>query len=320
MHVLLNQCLRLNMGKAVFAVLAYTLIRLMVLSLGLMPVMGSGEAAAVPVLMLPLAGAAAFVFYKMLSYGLSVIMARMVEKKYVTIGYLFYGFRKGAGRIARAGLVYTAAYGCAIAVALVLLKIFEPQVAALSALAEQNGIQGQSVPALLVLAFLLLVSLLELPFSFVWLVMYNDEKSGVLAAFALAFRRMCGHFFHFIGFELYAGGRDLLAVIVIQAVLLMLPQGDGVPRSVQTLATVLGFAGLVAECRSIVRLYIALPLYYYTLTGVIRPLRDADESAAAPDAGQSSDAGAAQSAGEKAALEAPSAQVQPKDGEEEHPE
>ena len=177
-----------------------------------------------------------------------------------------------------------------------------------------------AVCLLSLLAFLLIVSLLELPFSFVWLVMYNDEKSGVLAAFALAFRRMCGHFFHFIGFELYAGGRDLLAVIVIQAVLLMLPQGDGVPRSVQTLATVLGFAGLVAECRSIVRLYIALPLYYYTLTGVIRPLRDADESAAAPAAAAIPDAGAAQAAGEKAALEAPAAQVQPKDGEEEHPE
>ena len=293
MHVILNQCLRLNMGKAVFSVLFYILIMLLLLGLVVMPALSVGEGeglspeSGIAQLFFPLLFCvAAIVLLKMLSYGLTVIMSRMVEKKHVTIGYLFFGFRKGAGRILRAGLVYAVAYLAVALIVSLLILLFGPQ---LNQLFPPEKIPKEAVLVLLSLASLIPVALLHLPFSFLWPLMYKEPELGVFASFAKAFRRMRGHFFHFIGFELYAGGKDLIAMLVLQGLLLVMPQGESVPHSLQALQSVLGFAALVEEYRTIVRLCMALSLYYDTLVGVIRPLKEAEPPAPVSDAAPAKD-------------------------------
>ncbi|MBP5751748.1 MAG: hypothetical protein J6W60_02660, partial [Treponema sp.] len=108
MRMILNQCFRLNHNNILFTVLIYvflsvtsTLLPLTISSL----MMGNSVTFGMLFIILALS-IAGMIVSQYLAYGKDLIMARMVEKKHITIGYLFNGFRDKTKRILKASLMF----------------------------------------------------------------------------------------------------------------------------------------------------------------------------------------------------------------------
>ncbi|MBO7638187.1 MAG: hypothetical protein J6S91_04345, partial [Treponema sp.] len=95
MRMILNQCLRRNQNNVLFTVLIYFFLTLMSSMLPFIIsnlIVGNSITFGMLILVLALM-IAGLIVSQYLAYGKDVIMARMVEKKHITIGYLFNGFR-----------------------------------------------------------------------------------------------------------------------------------------------------------------------------------------------------------------------------------
>lgn len=264
MHVILNQCLRLNNGKAMFAVFLYSVIQFFVMGLVVIPVKSLNSVLSLLVSLILLI--VANTLSEVLLYGLYVIMSRLVEKKHVTIGYLFIGFRRNQKKIFKAGLVFTLIYVLITVFFSIVFFIFRNSFADI---VEKIGF-AQLLPLIVIVVFFISV-LVTIPFLFSRIIIYNDNELSVLDSFKRSAFLMKGHFFNFIGFLLYAGGFNLLEAIVIQLFLFILPQSEDMSYYMQLVTTFLSIAGIMAQYKALTRFFIAIPVYYYSLTGIIHP-------------------------------------------------
>ncbi len=266
MHVILNQCLRLNAGKAMFSVFLYFLIQFIIMGIAVSP----AAVSSLFTVMLALAFLVGMnICSEVLLYGLFVIMARFIEKKYVTIGFLFIGFRKNQKPVFRSAIVFTAIYASVVVVLSIAYFFCKNYFSALYENLSPRTVL--SYAAIIVLSITMLVSI---PFSFVRLILYKNNEIKVLQAFKKSMMLMKGRFFHFIGFVLYACGRSLIQVIIIQFALIAFSAGSNSSTSI--LLTFLSIAGVMAQYRTLTRLFVAIPIYYYTLTGVIHSHKTED--------------------------------------------
>lgn len=293
LRMILNQCLRLNMGKAVFSVLLYTILQSVLLGFAMAMMLGAmqgGGIAGTLTGLLALAAAALIIF--ILHDGLMLTTARMVEKKYVTLGWLFVGFRDKTRRTFRAALIFLALVAVVLGVLSVALARFVPEVTELTAETLEAVLPTLSVLALIVLAVLLLVLL---PFSFVWLVLYVGGERTASGAFKKSASLVFGQPLRYIGFLFYAGGRNLIALVVVIVLSSLLPSGD---TGVQLLSMLLMFVQVAEQYIVMVRVYMAIPLYFFGMTGRITvhpsdyvPPAQAEQTEAIPDsdAGSGSD-------------------------------
>src|SRR5574344_988920 len=218
MLAVLVQCARKNMSKAVFAILLYTILQSVIFSISMVPLLassvGGGVATAGQTFQLPSTPMLAFtlilcfvatVICIMLNYGLFVIMARMVEKKYVTIGYLFSGFKNK--KVRKAAILFAVLFSiatiiCAVVMALCEFKTQTPT--------DMDQTTLMSAISVVFIVFMGIMVLLLLPFTFVWMILYTDKNITSFKSFVISARLMFGHVFHFIGFLLAAGGMNLV--------------------------------------------------------------------------------------------------------------
>ena len=273
MNAVLNQCARINMSKAVFAILLYGIMESVLFGIAMVPsvfpiVTGQsdqGGAAAFPsiakmsesIVFMLVALFVCIIF----NYGLSVIMARMVEKKYVTIGYLFSGFRQKK-RIFGASLLFLIIIMIGIGIFTIIVTCRKVDIGSMMT-------KYSISPKLLfyVIVLLAIVGFLLLPFIFVWLFLYNDTRLSVIKSFGLSIRILFGRMFHFLGFELYAAGIPLIVTIVATVLADLIPENG--TMAVRLVSILLSMVSFINQYIASVRMYLAVPIYFYSVTGVM---------------------------------------------------
>ncbi|MCR5763641.1 MAG: hypothetical protein K6G00_09705 [Treponema sp.] len=263
MHVILNQSIRLNARKAMFAVFLYFVLQFFMMGIAMAPITVNSLFTVFLTLGLLIG---MNLCSEILLFGLYVIMARFIEKKYVTIGFLFIGFRKNQKRIFKSALFFTLIY---VGVIILLSIVYFFCADYFSKILE--NINSHTLLSIAALIVLFLTMIISIPFSFVRLILYRDDKIKVLQAFKDSFLLMKGRFFHFIGFILYACKKPLIQVILIQVFLFIFSAGANSSGSLQLLITFLGIVGIMAQYRALTILFMAITIYYYTLIGVLYP-------------------------------------------------
>lgn len=281
MRMILNQCDRLNRSKAITTLVVCTIIQTLLLSFSvgffirnsvpggsLESVLGNsfGPLSLHTVIGMILLLFIAMTVCEILNYGLKVTCARMVEKSYVTLGYLFNGFREKKGRVLRMASFYTLlsfifGFGF-VFLALHFLNLYQ---------SSGSGIDENKIRSFIVLGtgiYALILLMLKLIFAFVYLILYRRPDCGVFRSIAISARLVFTQVFHFVGFLFYAAGKDLIALLVISVVMSFIP--TNVPASMGFLSMLLSCMQIVAQFRVLVRINLALPIYFYSMTGVLQ--------------------------------------------------
>src|SRR5574344_54917 len=275
MGAVLNQCARKNMGKAVFALLISNIIQTVFMVLAIMPVINlsllnesGAQNMAISFKFDPKSIVESIIFIIMallisnlLLYGLIVLMSRMVEKKYVTIGFLFSGFREGS-RIVRAAIVYVLIFFVGVGISGGIAYLLKIDI-------STSVINGDiSSKQLLYISMTVIINIaLELPFIFVWPILRSDKNIKVAKAFGLSARMIFGRVFHFIGFVFFAGGINLIITVVATVLYTFIPNETS--EIMQIVSMLLNIIMIASEYMALVRMYMSLPIYFYSLTGVM---------------------------------------------------
>ena len=281
MLAVLDQCSKKNLMKAVFSIFAYSIIESVIFILTMIPFVGSMTSsgtsitAAVSVstkiyVLTLVLFIIACVVIMMLNYGLTVVMSRMVEKNYVTIGHLFSGF-KSDKRILKAGIIFTFLFALGTVITVALLLAFNIKIDATS-LTDENL---YSTVVVVFCIFSLTMLVLLLPFVFVWVILYTDKKIKPFAAFKKSFKLLFSHVFHFIGFVLISGGINLIITIVVTVLSSFIPSNAS--SAMQLLSFFLSMVVFVAQYIALVRMYMALPIYFYSIEGALHVSTTSDE-------------------------------------------
>jgi len=300
MIAVLNQCAKTNMSKAFFAVLVNEILCSLLLSFATIPVVmdlarknpnPNAQTFELPsvrsFIMTGVLLVIALFFAITLIYGLVVIVARMVEKRRVTLGYLFQGFRERS-RVFKASAIFIVLVllGTAVFVALELFVGNKYAVTITSQVLAQSPekISSYIIIAMLVYVFIQIIFLL--PFVFVWMLVHADSSLRPFKAFVVSARLLFGKVFHFVGFLIYAGGLNLLVLVAVNVIDAFIPQNA--QTALQFVSVVLSMVGFVAQYIAKVRMYIAVPIYFYSLTGVMH-VHTSENDEPSDDAGHPDD-------------------------------
>ena len=283
MHVILNQCVRGRMPQAMFAVFLHSLLRAVICLTGVSLAFSffpSGKASSpFAVLFAALVLVAGFLLVEILTYGLYGIISPLVRNKAASIKDLFRGFTDRSRRVVKAALVFTMINVAAMVVLGILSALPLRPVRMLS-----GSLGSNAVVLVAALAYIVLAALLTLPFTFCYLILLSKPDAGVGESFSVSWKLLIRQVLHFIGFIIYAGGREIVIVVVIQLLLFVLPRGEGAGTSMQLLATLASFIGVLAEYRALTRGYMAVCIYFFGETGILRPHGSTEAVPSVPEA------------------------------------
>jgi len=260
----LNACVRKQMGKALFGFFVLSMLETFILSFFMTPVLlvsKNGKASVFDMIATAVSLYAGFIVILVLQYGYHVLIVRLVRGDYATVGYLFEGFRSRR-RIFPAAVLYAIGLTAALVVCQIAAFFLDKR---LSAFSDAFGL-----PLLLlcvVSVFVVLSLAILVKFSFVWLCLYDNPALKVPAAFGKSVRLLRHRAFRLIGFVLYAGGRHLIVAVAMFAASMIVPASTGAALSL--LAFVLEFVYFVAAYSAVVRMFMAIPVFYDSI--VIRP-------------------------------------------------
>ena len=299
MHVIFNQCMRLNFSKALFTVFLFTIIETLLSVIPFSVAMNSSseqEAASLAGSSSVLGGLLSFVLTLalcivifMMLYGIFCVTARMVQKAKVTVGWLFIAFRKKDTRVLGAAIVFTLYY-----TALGFLAAFLFSYLVKKNIIPVNNASGSLSPMMYFLALAAAVFVLAfIPFSFVNLILYYFKNAKVLGSFALSIRILWGQTLHFLGFVIYAAGTSLISLVLLSVVLFLVPKD--LETSVGIFTMFLSILRLFEYYKVLSRILIAIPIYFFFTIGAIQVCKpgqasssDGDDSSADGD-GSSTD-------------------------------
>ncbi len=271
MRMILNQCDRLNRSKVLSTVFVGMILQTLayffsIAALGYTYRNGGS-------MYIGLIGNLMLIFISItvsgiLGYGVNVTCARMVEKSYVTLGYLFSGFREKSGRVLRMSAFRALlTFILAIVVCVIVVFLIMPQFSSLNS-DDIDNLPGVGLIVVLEAVYLVIVALVAIPFIFVNLVMYRRPDCGVFRSISISARLVFRQFFHFIGFMFYGCGKYLLCFVglVIANAILRISAGE----SLGFISMILSCLQIVAEFRVLIRMNLALPIYFYSMTGVLQ--------------------------------------------------
>ncbi len=216
--------------------------------------------------------AGANVLVNMLNYGLCVLITRLVERKYVTIGFMFIGFRENTKKVFLSSLIFTAIYSFVIILLSVLMVIFRDSILPLMT----------TNPELLaiylgLIAFILLFIFIS-PFAFVNIIIYLNPSIKIGKAFSLSFKLMISNYFHAVGFMFYCGGINLIVAIVVNVMNSLIPSSLSQQPGLSFIIFMLSITGFICELKAIVNMYVSVPLYYFTKVDIIKREFESDEA------------------------------------------
>lgn len=311
MHVIFNQCIRLNFSKALFTVFLFTIIETLLSMIPLSVAMNSasapenaataGSSSVLSVLFSFVLTLALCIVLFMMLYGMFCVTARMVQKQKVTVGWLFIAFIKKDKRALGSSVIFTLYY---ILLGFVAEYLF-------SYLTEKNIIpagsgSGSLSSVMYFFAFAALLFVLAfIPFSFVHLILYYFKNAKVLGSFALSVRILWGQTVHFLGFVFYAAGTSLISLALLSVVLFLIPQNLGTSLGIFTMF--LSILRLFEYYKVLSRILIAIPVYFFFTIGAIKLCKP--EQASTAECEESEETGASLNG------EASSSDVDDADGE-----
>ena len=311
MHVIFNQCIRLNFSKALFTVFLFTIIETLLSMIPLSVAMNSasapenaataGSSSVLSVLFSFVLTLALCIVLFMMLYGMFCVTARMVQKQKVTVGWLFIALIKKDKKVLGASAIFTLYYTVLGFLAAYLF----------SYLTDKNIIpaglgSGSLSSVMYFFAFAALVFVLAfIPFSFVHLILYYFKNAKVLGSFALSVRILWGQTLHFLGFVFYAAGTSLISLALLSVVLFLIPQNLGTSLGIFTMF--LSILRLFEYYKVLSRILIAIPVYFFFTIGAIKLCRP--EQASTAECEESEETGASLNG------EASSADVDDADGE-----
>ncbi len=270
MHVILNQCIRGKMAQTMFAVFLHSTLRILIYIIGISITAASfsakGGASFFSVLFALLLLILANFAGELLSYGLYSVLAPLVRNKASSIRNIFSGFYDRKRKVIKAAWIFTAINTASI----LGMGILSALLAGPAETGNSDLKLGQST-LIAAIAFIVLVILLTLPFTFSYLILLTKEGVGVKESFSVSWKLLRRQVLHFTGFVIYAGGADLAAAIILQLVLLVIPSGEGAGSSLQLFATLASFMGLLAQYRAMSRSYLAICIYFFSEAGILHP-------------------------------------------------
>lgn len=269
---LLRTSLKKNLGQAVRALIFYTFLQSIVISIAFMPALYSlsSDAASLSIfgkLLSILLIAGACLFFMMLQYGLMGMMLQLTLQHTVTTGHMFEGFRDTTGRVFKAALVLL---GLFVLLGLVLTLAFYLCMFAtnspLTSIVERFGPIG--LVRCTALAFFAITFLAMAPFIFLWLVLHTNDSVSEFTAFFVSARLLKGRFFHCIGFILYSGGIPLVCTIGILPLIGFASESFAEQHSV--LFFILNVLLIILQYMVLARLYLSVPVYFCSLVSAPR--------------------------------------------------
>lgn len=270
MHVILNQCVRGRLPQAMFVVFLHSLLRAFISFVGISLAFSffpSGKASSpLSLLFAVLVLIMGFLLVEILTYGLYGIISPLVRNKASSIKDLFCGFRDKSLRVVKAALIFTL-INVTVMLLLGIFVILPSSPARI--LAER--FDESALVLIATLVYVVIAALLTLPFAFSYLILMTKSDTGVRQSFVLSWKMLSRQLPHFIGFIIYAAGRDLAVVVITQLLLFVLPRGDDVTTSMQLISTLASFIGVLAEYRALTRGYMAVCIYFFSEAGILRP-------------------------------------------------
>lgn len=261
---ILNERMRTNMWKALFSFLLMSVLETIILSAFSIPAMASlsvdgSSGGNIGSLIFSLISIyCGFVFVMLLQYGYQVILLRLLRGKFVTLGFLFNGFRERK-RIGRASALFSVGFIisfilCQITV--LAVNHFYPDFF--------KNINFTELVALVFLLYVFFSIILLIRFAFVWVYLADFPEEKIAAVFKRCFSLLKNHTFKLIGFVLYAGGRRLLTAVAIIILSLFVPEKtEGAAGFLYSIIEVCYF---ISAYTAAVRMFAAVPLYYLNLT------------------------------------------------------
>ena len=267
MVTVVNDCVRRNMGKAVFVIFLYNFIQSLFFSVSFFPLMLSLTKGEVPAFSVQ---ASSFVLMAlalgadgMLTFGLFSMMSRMCERAYVTMGFLFYGFKSPRRKKVFLLSLVTALIQVALALLLVLFVYLSKLDVA--AFLTEHGIE--KALAFVIPVYLVLLLLLLYPLSMTHVILYLQPELSVWQVIKKSISLVMGNFFHYTGYLIFAMGVNLPFLVIVSLLQTWIPSSANGNGMMELLSLFLHFVSFVLQLVVLVRLYCSIPVYVFSLEG-----------------------------------------------------
>ena len=276
----LNQVFAANRGNALFALFLTLLcetVGMMCFFLPSLMLLTHGAGAFNDVFFALLLVFCALVVWVLFQYGFLVLILRMVRREFVTLGYVFYGFRSLRRTLPLAAVVAGAV--CLLSFAFAVLSHLLSARLGLALPADgmaQFAALGKSVRfvGVMLAAYLLLLVAVGIHFVFIFYAHYDCAEGNLLSLFGKSARLMRGRRFRLLGLALRAGARNLaLAAVALLAVLFVPATNEAGSGSggLSLVSALCNLVYLVNVYTALLRMYFAVPVLY---TDAVSPTLD----------------------------------------------
>lgn len=234
----------------------------------------------------------ALVVQVLFQYGLQVLILRMVRGEFVTLGYVFYGFktirRTLPLAVAVSALIFAVVFGFFLVARSVFSAWWDANLGAEALFSAQEMLRQLRVPSLLLLAACVLVLVaVGIRFVFVFFLHVDHPGEKLPSLFRKSARLMRKKCFLLIGLALRAGGRNFVIAVVALCVMTGMTAAEGADDGHQLFPA---FVGMIVNLVYLVNIYTALLKMYFAApvlyVDAVRPVVDvivADGEQAADD-------------------------------------
>lgn len=201
-------------------------------------------------------------FWFLILSGFATMLLRMARDEFVTIGFLFYGFRRFK-QFAPAAFLYTLLTGISAAVvAGTMYFITKSNPDFIVNLQSKFG-ENAFLYLLIVFSFIL-VFLLIFPQVFLFFLKYDNPNRSVFSLAFLSSKLLFKNIFKFIGFVFMAGGRNLILAAFYFGITLSFSaaQKGGV---IQFFSLIFDFLYFINFYKALSLMSLAVPFFYENL-------------------------------------------------------
>ncbi|MDE6773564.1 MAG: hypothetical protein K2J14_02950, partial [Treponemataceae bacterium] len=198
-------------------------------------------------------------------YGLQVLILRMVRREFVTLGYVFCGFktikRTFSLAVAVSALIFVVTLAFFLAARAVFSAWWDANLAAEAVFSAQEMLRQLGVPFLLLLAVCALVLVaIGIRFVFVFFLHVDYPGEKLLSLFRKSARLMRKKCFLLIRLALRAGGRNFVIAAVALCVMTGMTAAEGADDGQQRFPA---FVGMIVNLVYLVNIYTALLKMYF---------------------------------------------------------
>ena len=208
----------------------------------------------------------------LLQYGFHILILRMSRREYVTIGYVFYGFKKIRQTLplilTMAAMIVALTLAFITGTRIVMAKLgidvmiqkamdsSENQVEALSAFFGHAGI--------ILGLYVLILIIVFIRFSFVFYLHFDNPSAKPVFLLKKSAFLMHKNMFRLIRLDICAGGKNLIVAAVTFFLTLAIPatNRDGSRSGLSFVVLLLNFIYFVNAYTALLRMYFAFPVLY----------------------------------------------------------